>query len=199
MSNRLRYLQVFGDALIPLLGFFFWNWSLYFILLYYLIDLFMGELLAHLKTRKIIHYTGNKTWRSWIGYGIFSFSLFVLVGFLIHVGLYLLHPDIAFRVEALAFWNYEELGVKQGHVLLPLMIFVTFQRYKLEFLLTGMYTRMKIRDLWRDHLRQYPVLIAACGLVIGVSYFIRLEDVFYLIGIVVLSGLYRYFVSRRMV
>ncbi len=197
MQNKLKYVQLFGDALIPLFGFFMWNWSLYFILLYYLLDLFLNEALNHLKANKISNLYGTVVRKSWIGYGTFSFSLFVAVVFLVHIAVFFLHRDIDFSKEALSFWNYEELGIRQGYVLVPLLVFVAYQRYRMEFLFTGVYQRMKMRDLWQKHLTQYPVLFAACGLAIGVNYFFQVDDIAYLMAIVILNGLYRYFVSRR--
>jgi hypothetical protein len=197
MKTKVLYIQLLGDALIPLFGFFVWNWSLYFILLYYILDLFLNELLAHLKARKVYISNGSGLKKSWLGYGTFSFSLFVAVVFLIHVAVYFLHREINFSSEAQAFWNYEELGIKQGYVLLPLLAFVAFQRYKMEFLYTGLFQRVKMRELWLKHLQQFPVLFAACGLAIGVNYFVQVDDMIYLVAIVILNGFYRYFVSRR--
>jgi hypothetical protein len=197
MQKKLKYIQLFGDALIPLLGFFLWNWSLYFILLYYLLDLFLNEILSHLKAKKICSIHGSALGKSWRGYGTFSFSLFVVVVFLVHLAVYFLHRDIDFYQEAMAFWNYEELGIRQGYVLVPLLAFVAYQRYKMEFLYTGIFQRMKMRELWQKHLQQYPVLIGASGLAIGLNYFIQFDEAVYLMAIVILNSLYRYFVSRR--
>ena len=37
-KKTLLFIQIIGELAIPLIGFFFWNWSLYFILLFYMIE-----------------------------------------------------------------------------------------------------------------------------------------------------------------
>ena len=60
MKLNPKIIQVAADAAIPLMGFFLWDWSLYFILLFYLLDLLASEIIAHLSARKIREYNGQK-------------------------------------------------------------------------------------------------------------------------------------------
>ena len=56
MNQRVKYVQLFTEALIPLLGFFMWDWGLYFILLFYFIDITTDEVFSHLKSKKIVAF-----------------------------------------------------------------------------------------------------------------------------------------------
>ena len=60
MRINPKYIQLVGDAIIPILGFFFWDWNLYFILLFYFLDMLTKEVLLHLKSNKINQYILNR-------------------------------------------------------------------------------------------------------------------------------------------
>lgn len=191
MQGRIKYIQIFGDALIPLLGFFLWDWSLYFILIYYILDVLMGEITMYFKARKVRENNHPKD--KWYRYAVFSGSLFVLGVILIHFAMFLIQPDIDFLKELIAFWTYEELGIQQGYILVPLLAIVAIQKYRMEFLVTGRYRMIEQEQMWNRHFRQYFLIIAGCGITIGTSFLFRLEEVWYLLTIVVISSLYDYY------
>ena len=56
MRIQPKYIQILGDAVIPLLGFFVWNWNIYFILLFYLLDLLVKEVVIHFKSNRIVKF-----------------------------------------------------------------------------------------------------------------------------------------------
>jgi hypothetical protein len=189
MTKRMRYIQLAGDALIPLLGFFWWNWSLYFIILFYIADLIIGEVVTHIKARKIADFQQE---------GKFSFSnslisVFLLLTaiLLVHFGISLFHADLDFLKEMIAFWEYKDMGIQQGYILLPLLILIAYQRYKLEFLMPARYRNMSSNMLWRNQYRVYLALIAGAGLAIGSAVFFPLSDLVLLFGIIILSTLYQ--------
>ena len=189
MSTRLKHIQLAGDALIPLFGLFIWNWSLYFILIYYLIDLLIGEILVQIKARRIAQcQEKNETWyRS----AFFSFLLFLSAVFLVHRVMGILHPELNFLSEFVAFWTYKELGIEQGYLLVPILILAAVQKYRFEFLMTGRYRTLQLKDLWKAHFMQYPLIIAGSGIALVTAWFFSPEDAWYLISIIVLSSLYR--------
>ena len=127
------YIQLIGDAAIPLAGFFWWEWSLYFILLFYIMDLLVAEGVTHLKSKKVVEFRGEAP-KQWMLSGAISFLLLVIVVSTVHGAAFFIHPGIDFQKELWSFWTYEELGVQQGYVLLPLLLFAGYQQYKLFFL-----------------------------------------------------------------
>lgn len=190
----MRYIQLAGDALIPLLGFFWWNWSVYFIVLFYLLDLLIGEVIIYFKARKIAEYDQREK----AFYGRFLLSLLLLTGsvFLIHIAIWLFYPGIDFIKEMVAFWEYEDMGFQQGYILLPLLILIAYQRYKLEFLLPARYRNTRQLDLWNNHFRAYLILIGLVGFAILISYGITLPDIALLFGIIIGTTSYQLYLPE---
>lgn len=168
MKINPKYIQLIGDAVIPLVGFFAWDWSLYFILLFYFIDLVIGEVVVNLKSRKIVEYqkSGVQGWiiRAWA-------SGLLLIGtvLLIHFILYWVVSGIDFRAEAIEFWTYEELGIQQGYILLPLLIIAAVQQYRIYFLLPARYRTQQLEDLWKKRISS--LLIVAVGALLAFALF----------------------------
>lgn len=191
MSKRMFYIQIAGEALIPLFGYFLWDWSLYFIILFYLADMLINEVILHLKSRKINNYDAGKSLREWLIVGSVSLALLILSVIVIHIAIRSLHPQIEFVKEALVFWKYEEMGIQQGYILLPLLIVMAYQRYKMEFLFTARYRTESLKSIWIKHLKAFPVIIAGSGLCIGLSTFYVPGDLIVLLTIIGFSSLYR--------
>lgn len=159
MNKRIIYIQIALEAALPVLGFFWWDWSLYFILLFYFFDLFAKELTVQLKANQINKYQEGKSTKSWLAYALASIGLLVLSLILIHVGMRFEHPSIDFLHEAIAFWKYEELGLQQGYVFFPLALYVAYQEYKMQFLLPARYRKTTMKAMWKDHLIGKVVLL----------------------------------------
>lgn len=194
MTRRMRIIQVVSEALLPVLGFLLWNWSLYFILLYYLLDLLADVIITHIKSRKIIAFK-KETPIKWMQYGIIGGLLFISTVFMIHVAVQSIFPSIQFDQEALAFWIYKDMGIEQGYVLLPLISFVSYQQYKTEFLRLRRYESISLTDLWHGKIMAFSIILASCGGVFLLSAFVRLDEYVYVFGIVALTSIYRFFVK----
>lgn len=193
-----KYVQLVGDAVIPLLGFFLWKWNLYFILLFYFIDMITKEVLLHVKSNKINVFTNNplnKNRRNdktlWIKYGSISLTLFIFVLLLIHLSLPSIMPNFNASVEIKNFWFYKEMGIEQGYVLVPLIAFMGITQYKVEFILPANFTRITIRDLWKSHIQAMLVILAFTGLTFGLVKFLTIPEWIFVIGIVVFSSVYQ--------
>ncbi len=163
MLKRQLYIRLFSNLLIPVLGFWVWNWNLYFILLFYLLDLISSEAVIHLKIKKIKDIVQNKgpeiPSRT---YGIVSFLFLMLIIAEIHVGITLYHPDIELKQELWAFLSYKELGIPQGFVLIPLVVMMAYTSYKMEFLAPRLYLHQQEKPTWKNHLKERFVLLAFC-------------------------------------
>lgn len=187
-----KSIQLFSEALIPLLGFFLWDWGLYFILLFYIIDLFANEFVIHLKSRKTTDFQLEKSNKlTWVKNGLISLFLIVVVIVLIHVVMRSIDPSIDFKQQAQNFWNYTELGIKQGYVLFPLLFFVGYQQYKMQFLARAKYRNTIMKDLWSRHLQAFIVVIGFCGLTFGLTQFHIFPEIIYVFGTVLFTTLYK--------
>lgn len=195
-SVNSKYLQILLEALIPLLGYFFWGWNLYFILLFYFLDLFADEVMMHLKSRKIIQFQQEESQKAWWINGIKSTALSVLVIALSHVALILIYDEIDFTNEIHAFWTYEELGVQQGYVLFPLVLFAAYQQHKLKFLMSGKFRAVRLSGIWNEHFIAHLLLSAFALIVIGISVFLVFPEVVYVIGLVSVISFYKALFSK---
>lgn len=187
-----KSVQLFSEAFIPLLGFFLWDWGLYFILLFYIIDLFANELVIHLKSRKTTKYQieeSNKV--VWLKNSLLSAVLIGMMIILIHLVMRSIQPEINFLLEAKEFWNYTELGIKQGYVILPLLFFVGYQQYRMQFLASAKYRNTVLKDLWKKHLQSFIVVIGFSGLALGLAQFFVFPEIVYVLGIVLFTTLYK--------
>ncbi len=195
ISNKNKALiQVFGDLAIPLLGYLFWDWGIYFILLFFLIDLVVNEIMMIVKSRDIVHYQKKG---SWISFALISVLTVIALVFLSHLVIKQMIPEINFKDEIIFFWEYEDLGVKQGYILPPLLLFVAYMQYKSEFLLPKLYEKKDLTDLWKPYIKSLFVAIGATGVLLGINNFVMLSEglaiVFLLSGIT----LYRVFSIYR--
>ena len=101
-------------------------------------------------------------------------------------------PSIDFWNEIINFWNYEEMGIKQGYILVPLVLFVAFQQYKMTFLMQAKFRTTSVQEIWKKHLHAIYILIGFTGLVLGISLFVTLPEVVYVLGIVLFTTLYKW-------
>ena len=197
MRIQPKYIQIVGDAVIPLLGLFLWDWSLYFILLFYFLDILVNELIVHLKSRRIVRFHQLKApVKIWGLYGFLSAAVLTITFLMLHFAMRFIVPEINFSEELVAFWNYEEMGIKQGYVLVPLVLLVGVQQYRMTFLMVGKYRNLSLSNLWKDHIQALIFTLAFTGIVIGISYFFQLSEMIYVLGIVAVSTVYKLLFSE---
>lgn len=186
------YIKIIGEALIPLVGFFLWGWSLYFILLFYIIDIFVSEFLLHLKTKKIKSYSEKITTKEWLFLGSISGGCLLILLCMIHVSVKLIHPTIDFTTEIWAFLSYEEMGIAQGVILIPLIVFMGYSSYKAEFLLPQLFKSIVSQSLFKSRILDLILAIIFAVIVCVLALFFNFTDVVYLVSIVVLTSVYQY-------
>ncbi len=205
MRLNPKYIQLIGDSTIPLLGFFYWNWNLYFILIFYFLDLFTKEVLLHLKSKKIKefqvkqHAIGlNQEIHSWTKYSVVSFFLLCCCIFLIELSMPSIQKDFDSLNQLFQFWNYKDVGgIEQGYFLLPLIVFMGYTQYKMEFLKTHTYTNININELWIPHLKSSCLMFGFIALSYGLIKFIIIPEFIFVIGIVIISSLYQIWILKK--
>ena len=106
---------ILGDAALPLVGFLFWDWGFYFIVLIFLFDLGIRTLFLRKKTALLPSIILPK------GFFLKGIGLVILEIALLHLLVYFSFKSISFIAELWAFLSYEELGIAQGVLLLPLL------------------------------------------------------------------------------
>jgi hypothetical protein len=190
MRVNIKIIGVVSDAIIPLLGYFLWGWGLFFILLYYLLDLFMSESFMYVKSGAIYSKQGGQIGKSTPCFLVSTLLLFCTL-LLVRVFVLKVHPELNIWKEIVSFWRYKDLGVEQGYLLIPLVIIISYQRYKREFLGRRMDESISMKRLWRFHLKNRLLLITLVGFICGVSFFIIFPDWIYLLFLLVATSAYQ--------
>lgn len=147
-SFRFRLIQIFLELAIPVFGMIFWDWTLYFILLFYLLDYLTYHVLVFFKDRKIQYYTE----------GAYCFPVRHFAGAVLSVGvnlllyyLFLNQLGIRFKEDTLRFLLLKDMGIAQGYLLIPLIILTAVMQYKSEFIRMGLFTHIKPATLWKEN------------------------------------------------
>lgn len=115
-----------GDVALPLAGFFFWDWGFYFIALFFLFDISFRSIFLNKRVKLL---------PSMVFENRFVFKGVLLTVFEIlalHILVILSISSIDFVSEFWSFLTYQEIGVAQGVVLLPLLILNEFMRIRNE-------------------------------------------------------------------
>lgn len=196
MRLNVKYVMLFSDALIPLLGFFVWDWSLYFILLFYILDLLAREAITHIKTRKIYQVQGLQKRSKWVRNGLVSALLLIIVFVFIHVAVYFIHPGISFTKEVQLFWEYKELGIQQGYLLVPLVIYAAYAQYKMQFLMTGKARKVLVDTVWKQHIQALTLILLGSVLSILLAFILPVPEVVFVFGIILGAGAFSYFLEN---
>jgi hypothetical protein len=192
MRVNLKYFQLITDAIIPLLGYFFWHWNLYFIVLFYLLDYLAYEVFSHVKAKKVTSLKKEQN-NKWLKLGMISAVLIVVNVVFVHITMKALVPTIDFTKEMLAFWKYKDMGIEQGYFLLPLIVMAGYQRYKMEFLMTGLFQKITIHQIFTKHIQAQLIAFGFIALTFGLSFLIVFPEIIYVLGIVFFTGVYQFF------
>jgi hypothetical protein len=204
MRVNPKYIQLVGDAIIPILGFFLWDWNLYFILLFYFLDMLTKEVLLHLKSNKISIYKKEinfdlflKEKKQRLKYGIISFILLFFSVVLVQLAMPFVQSDFNAKEQIISFWSYKDMGIEQGYILVPLVIFMGYSQYKMEFLAPSIFTKLSMQNLWLPHLRSMLVLMSLTALSFVLVSLKSFPEWFFVVSIVVLSSIYQLIVLKK--
>lgn len=184
MLRKQLVIQAVGESVIPLLGFFWFNWDLYFIALFYLLDLLVTEVFYQFKLSKIAQFQKQS---------IPHLRRFQSAGFALailgmsHVMLHMMYPELYFGKEFIAFLAYEEAGIPipQGIILLPLVVLGNYQQYKLFFLVPQRFRAITWQVLLSSRRRALVLALAALILFSALLWKVMLPEILVLLAFVV--------------
>ena len=89
------------------------------------------------------------------------------------------------------------MGMQQGYLLIPLVVFAAYSQYRMDFLMMRKDRVAELNIEWKKHLRALLVIIGFTGIVIGLSQFIVLAEIVYVLGIVGLIAAYNLLVGEK--
>lgn len=170
MNTNQKVIQLIGDLAIPVLGFYFWNWNIYFILLFFCLDMVGGEIALLLKARKIKEVQGIDQAKYGKTFTFISLLVLALNIFFIHIGMFLYEENFQLWNEIHAFLSYTEMGIQQGYVLIPLIAMMAYTQYKVEFLLPKKFLTIRLKELYKRNLQlKFAVLLFTSLMIVVAS------------------------------
>ncbi len=131
--------------MLPLVGFLFWDWGFYFIILFFLFDLVIRTLFLNKRIGLLPSIILPKAFL------LKGIGLVVLEVVILHLLVYLSLNSISFPTEIWGFLSYEELGFAQGIILLPLLFLNEVIRIRNEKKL-GTSQNVRFEILWNYQL-----------------------------------------------
>jgi hypothetical protein len=180
VKSQEKIVILLGDIAFPLIGFFFWNWGFYFIALYFIIDQLAKQafLIVRLKnislqfTEKAILLSKSMT--------LFFFEVLIII--LINYQMTVEFNPINGIIK---FLSYEDMGIQQGVVLIPLLIFAEWMKTRTERR-SKQSDEIKQQNINRS-LQQSQIRLSMLGIILGIVNFNMLTEllivILFLIGI----------------
>lgn len=183
--KRALIFQTLIEALIPVLGYFYWKWDASFILLFYLIDWLLFWTLTLLKAKKRIEFSGNATEKQVaIRHLSGGFLCILSTSAAVFYTLPQIHTKFSWSERIWAFLTYSDMGIQQGLILIPLLVLNGYLVFKQQFLLPQLFRKFPVAYFTRESIKQGIILTACFGLVLLVSQFLKFPDEILLFGTV---------------
>ena len=168
--NRIeKFSTLIGDVALPLMGYFFWNWDLYFILLFFLLDQLARVVLLRWRMRLTDLSSSEK--RNQLLKASFLFLAELII---IHAVIFFQSPSTQFLDEFARFFHYKDLGVEQGYLLFPLVFFGEWMRINNELKLNIVGQKQKV--LLAKSLKNAFIRISFFALILGTLSFVLLPE-----------------------
>ena len=169
MKQAEKINALLGDVAFPLMGYFFLNWNLYFILLYFILDQVARTIFLPWRL-KLTQLNQSEKIKIIAQSSILLFSEL----FLIHFFLKALIPGIHLQKEISNFIHYSDMGIEQGYILLPLLILGEWLRMKQD-LKTGIVGSKQLNNLLKNrHLSFFR--ISFFSFFFGLQFFTPLKE-----------------------
>lgn len=199
MNQRQAFLvQTLLEAIIPVLGYFYWNWDLSFILLFYLLDWFLAYGILLAKGNKRISFSNDSAEkRLFLRHAMTAFITLVAASAGIGTGVVLVHPELNWWQRTIDFLTYEELGLQQGIVLVPLIVLNGVLVFRQQFLIPARYRVLSMQQITRPFLQQGWILLASAGLLMGTASLISFPEELLIAILILGTSAYRWLVIRR--
>lgn len=164
--------QTLLEALLPVAGYMFWNWDTSFILQFFLLDwlLFYGLTLAKGAKRSAYHSSENEN-RVFIKNAVLGALLLLATIFLVWTLLPRLQQPFSWTERIWAFLSYQDLGLPQGVLLIPLILLNGILVYRSQFLRFRLFERLTMQQITGGLTKQGLILLGAAGIFLGFSFF----------------------------
>lgn len=189
-----KFIQLIGDLIIPLIGYFYWNWSLYFIVVFLIIDLIIKEIYVIKKSTLIIHSQHFNQQNPKIKNRVLILTSIVILSIAIlfsHLFFYGFIKEFKVTEELYKFVMYKELGIPQCLILIPLLFLGGNLQFKMEFIKPKQYLVVNYKTLWKKHITTTSVIVFSTIILTIINKYIYFGELFYLLTIITGILIYR--------
>jgi len=180
VKSQEKIVILLGDIAFPLIGFFFWNWGFYFIALYFIIDQLAKQAFLIVRLKNISLQFTEKAILLSKSMALFFFEVLIII--LINYQMTVEFNPINGIIN---FLSYEDMGIQQGVVLIPLLIFAEWMKIKTERR-SKQSDEIKKQNINRS-LQQSQIRLSMLGIILGIVNFNMLTEllivILFLIGI----------------
>lgn len=184
--------QTVLEAALPLAGYFYWYWDTSFILLFYLLDWILFLAINSVKAKKRFAFSQLAIEKKQAIRTLLLGTAFLIVTcFVVLLTMQLLQPTFNFSERIVAFLRYNDMGIEQGYVLLPLLLLNGISVYKQQFIRPELYKYLTMGQLINESSKQGLLLLACAGLFLGVVLFVQLPEEILLFSTIIGTTGYR--------
>lgn len=191
MQAKIKVVQVLSEALLPILGYFYWSWSIYDLLLFYLLDLIVASVFTFVKIKKVGLVRQEKSLlRGFISLLLLSYVTIIILALLL---IPVILPAFDFVIDTKRFLLLEDMGLPQGFFLFPLVFYAGYLQYKMKFLQTNLAHKMTVLQVKKQHLQGLFSIIAILGLSVGLVQFVTISELSAVFSLILLTAIYSFF------
>jgi hypothetical protein len=184
--------QTVLEAALPLAGYFYWHWDTSFILLFYLLDWILFLAINSVKAKKRFAFSQLASERNQaIRTLLLGTAFLIITCFVVLLTMQLLQPTFNFSERVVAFLRYNDMGIEQGYVLLPLLLLNGISVYKQQFIRPELYKYLTMGQLINESSKQGLLLLACAGLFLGISLFVQFPEEILLFSTIIGTTVYR--------
>lgn len=184
--------QTVLEAALPLAGYFYWHWDTSFILLFYLLDWILFLAINTVKAKKRFAFSQLASEKKQaIRTLLLGTAFLIITCFVVLLTMQLLQPTFDFSERVIAFLRYNDMGIEQGYVLLPLLLLNGISVYKQQFIRPELFKYLTMGQLINESSKQGLLLLASAGLFLGISLIVQLPDEILLFSTIIGTTGYR--------
>lgn len=204
IKDRIRnplFANIVLENIFPILGFFLWNWNLYYIFLFYFLDFFASEFSFGVKLWNIIrkpgHYHGfDPEFRTrFLKMFFVQFPIFLTV-FLICAWLSTMTADTV--MTGLKWQSEVERFFKNEYIFVVAIFFAQFLYVRMTFLIPRRYIGLKEGEFFRRNLIGLGTTLAGIACLFGISLIIPFNEISMILMIISVKMVLDIFVYNRM-
>lgn len=179
------------EGALPILGYFFWDWNVYFVMVFYLFDYLLQQILFSLKVHKTIFKPGYFNGKDQEQTSFFKKTIVKQIGMFFLVSAILVFTTYSIGASTIKgfsvveqnsnfFWM-REMGIPQGFLLIPLFIFAGYAFYKMKFLMPKLFITLDGRKMANQFFKTQLILMGFVLTLFLLCYLVELPQLVYVL------------------